>query len=246
MRAFISLRRILVKILPIFSLLFFSSYSHAKETEIKNKAGKTLKVELMLFDAKTETLHFKSLSNRKQHKIALSTLDDNSKKLVKEWVDAGGGLAESFRIDANVIVSNKKSKIENYDDRHVILSPKATITNLNPGVPSAPIKAVMVTVGKPILNGNQIYIFSKEEKNLDSIDKGESKHLIFKSSELYYDNRNSARYGSRYIGFAFLVVKDGKVIESDLSLPGSLNNQDPNIFLELRARRKYHKDLSDL
>lgn len=214
-------------------------------TEITNNKGQTLKVKLKKLDA--GKIHFVNLGNRKPYSVPLASLDKESQEYIKKWKEAGGGLSRDFRIDIHMVNSNKKSKFENYDDRHVKMIPKATVTNKGLAERSVPLKATMIVLGRPVLDKSSLVVISREEKTIGTLEPLEKKELSFAQFEIFYDNKKYAQYGNRYVGRIFILQStiEDEVVACD-SKPHSFSNKTPGELLELKEGQKYSGKLDDL
>ena len=237
--------RFVLVILSLFLGLGQSLMAQKATTEITNTAGKTLKVKLTKLDG--EKIQFLNLANRKPYTVPLSSLSEESQNYIKEWVKAGGGLSRDFRIDVSMITSNKKSKIENYDDRHVKMRPKAILTNKGMAERSVPLKATLIILGRPVLDKSSLVVISRQEKTVESLEPLGKKELVFSQFETFYDNKAYAQYGNRYSGRILILQStiNNEVVACDIS-PHSFPDKTPEELLKLRERRKYANNLSDL
>ena len=215
----------------------------AEEAILTNKKGMTLKV--ILKSATAEEVTFNNLGDGKKYTVKLADLDDSSKALVTNWLGTTGAFSWDLRLRPQVVRANKKSKIENYDDRHVRMAPKITISNKSSTKPTDKMTVTMIILGRPVgghYTNSDLTVLAKQTKNLPSIPRVRDREVVFDEFHFYYDNKNAARFGSKYLGYVFLVEKDGKLIERAVN-PSFMRDKDIDKIKAMRSGHKYDKDL---
>ncbi len=233
-----------------FRLLFFSflifaplGLLRAEPITIKNTKGQELTVTLQSLSG--DKITFLNTSNSKSYTVPLSSLDRDSQATIKAWSTSDSALSTRFRVTVDMVKSNKKSKIEDYDDRVVVVTPKVTVKNMSPDKASTPLEAVMVVLGRPILKKKSMQVISKEIVQVPSLPKAGKQNIIYESAQILYDNKNAAQYGVRYYGHALLLVKDGQIIGGNYN-PPSLERQYAGKLLHVTAGKTYKGDFSDV
>lgn len=178
--------------------------------------------------------------------LPFKQLSEGSQKSVTEWVEKGGNLRENYEISVETGKTRRKDGSEDFDDKRVNLSPTVTIKNPDPNFPSKGGKVTVLFLGRPVDSSTDLYVFKKQQFDLELLKPMESAGFRVDEISHAYDSRGFAKFGSRYLGYA-VIVHDatGEKIISAKSVPSSIGNEYGKRLLDLRSEQAYDRDLKE-
>ena len=151
-----------------------------------------------------------------------------------------------MKIQTNIVRGNKKSQMENYDDRQVTVTPKVTVENGDSQKGSAPAEVVTVTFATPVNTPNTYYVITSQKVAVPALEPLSDHPVTFASGSIIYDNKKYAKHGNRYYGYVTLLLVDGEVIASESHPRGAFSEVSSAILMKLQAGRQYQKNFSDV
>lgn len=232
-------------IFPAITLLgLMISLLQAAPVTLKSADGKSITCELISLEG--EVIEFTNSANRKKYKLPLERLDEASKKIVLDWSKSPASKSSRMKIQTNIVRGNKKSQMENYDDRQVTVTPKVTVENGDSQKGSAPAEVVTVTFATPVNTPNTYYVITSQKVAVPALEPLSDHPVTFASGSIIYDNKKYAKHGNRYYGYVTLLLVDGEVIASESHPRGAFSEVSSAILMKLQAGRQYQKNFSDV
>lgn len=232
----------IIKILLGLQLAFLPyTYAAGDSATLTMENGKSGQVQLL---RSTDTqVTFKSLKNRQVTTLNLDKLDASSRKTIEEWKKAGGGASIEYDIDFVSGKSNRKSANEDYDDRRLVLKPKITISNKDRNTPTKKATMTVLILGRPVDDRNAIFILGKEIQKIDPIQPLEKTVATLEPVISEYDNKGSAQFGSKYLGYAVLIHEGNSTLLAAKSVPKTMVDNYGLMLLKLEVAKRYDKGL---
>ncbi len=232
-------------LLALTSLALFSGSASAQIINVTDTAGRGITAKLVSCDGKN--LKIIRQSDSKAFTLPLSGLNGATKGAVKRWMAVGGNLSEIYQVLVDTGKTSRTSIEDDFDDKRVNLTPTITVTNGDSKNPSKPQQLTIFFLGRPVETTTDIYVFRKQSFSLPKIEPLTSKAFEVSAISEAYDNRGSVKFGSRYLGYAWLIHEpDGSRVITSGSIPSSLAEKYKEKLLDLREEGTYNKDLRAL
>lgn len=215
---------------------------HAKDVLLRNKDGKSLSARLVQLEG--DKLTVMRDSDKKQFVLALVQLDEASQSRVGDWVKSGGNRSEKYEIEVSTSKSNKRSELEDYDDRAVTMEPLVVVKNPDVKLTTKAANVTALFLGRPVNDRGGYYVFSTESFELSELEPGKQSVFQMKKFSHTYDNRGYAKYGARYLGWVVFIHEEGgnRIILAK-SVPASLADKFTTKFLTLKEETYYDDEL---
>lgn len=176
--------------------------------------------------------------------LPVASLDAASQSAVREWADSPAALSRKFRVQPNIVKSNKGVNYD-YDDRRQRIMPRVIVENAHMRKASAPAEVLMIIFANPVNSKGRLKVVSFEKQKLPSLDRSDKLELTFAPSVLTFDNHKAATHGARYYGYAVIVLVDGVEVARECH-PHGFSKVPSGILTSLRARKTYDKDFGDV
>jgi hypothetical protein len=225
-------------ILMLFAAIAVLSLHAAPTISVKDVNGNTLKIRPLSCDAKTLT--FVRVKDRKKFTVDLERFDDESRKKIEDWKAEGGHLSSEFEVDVFTGKSAKASGKEDFDDKCVNIDPVVTVKNPDLNRKAKPGKVTVVFLGRPVLNRGGMFVFCSETHDLPSLEGGGSSEFKMKKIYQNYDDRGSAQFGARYLGYV-VIIHDPETNEiyHKKSVPTTIAEKYGPLLLKLSPGKVY-------
>ncbi len=226
------------------SLLFLALLVsvHAETIDITDTKGRSFAADLVACDGKTIEICRKSDS--KKFTLPLSSLDEKTNTSVKTWMKKGGNLSRTFEVAVNTGKTSRTTIGEDFDDKRVNLSPVVTVKNPNSSRKTAPLEITVLFFGRPVDSTTDIHVFRKQTFELPEIEPLGTKDFPVEAISKPFDNRGYAKFGARYLGYAWIIHDSSKKdIVASTSVPSTISSKHGETVLKLEAETTYTKDL---
>lgn len=222
-------------------LLGFSFPSLAETIDVTDKQGRTISAKLLDCDGKN--VQFERVSDSKRFTIAIDALDEKTSSAVKAWVDGGGNLMEKFEVSVNTGKTGRTTAMEDFDDKRVNLKPVVTVKNPDANRETRPLKLTVLILGRPVVERSSIHVFLTQTFDIPKIAPLRSQEFQLKSISSSYDDSAYAKFGSRYLGYVWVIHDEDDRIIDCASVPSALVGDKAKAFLGLESNYIYGRDL---
>jgi len=184
----------------------------AKEVTLTSKDGKSGTFTLISLDNGSLTV---SSANGKSYQLKLTDLDAASNQAVQAWIAEGGNLSRKIEIEYNSGKRASISKNEGYDDKAYVFNPEIILKNKSNTQETPPLRLTVALLGRPVGSLTNISVKWLELRDSPAISPMQESTAKFSTVNWEYDNRGTAQYGSRYLGYIAVVqTKSGEVLAS--------------------------------
>ena len=226
-------------------LLFLTSLvpAFSETLDITDTKGRSFTANLVKSDAKTVDVI--RISDSKPFTLTLDTLDEKTRTAITAWDKSGGNLSQAFEVSMNSGKTSRTTGSEDFDDKRVNLFPIVTVKNPNANQETKPLQMTVLFFGRPVSSTTDIHVFRKQTFDLPKIAALGSKDFPVDPISAPYDNRGYAQFGSRYLGYAWIIHNtSGTEIIASASVPSSIASKHGENVLKLDDGATYTKDLT--
>ncbi|MGJ8671476.1 hypothetical protein [Rubritalea sp.] len=251
------MKNLLAPTVACLSLFLGGTRAHAKKVDLTNSDGKAVTVDLISFTESDIKVRLLS-SSRKVVNIPLTSLSDESKALITEWKNAGGGLSRDFDVSVKVSKDTEKPKATNTGNNAKnsnknnksqpvmnTLQLTVTVSNGANNIPSAAAQMKVISIGRSQAKSGNYFILDIQKKGLPSLESRESKEFEMNSTSFsYVDGTKETSRGAKYSGYAVLILDgEGEVIGGK-SVPSNLYDRNLENLAEVSKGRFYNSDFT--
>lgn len=227
------------------SLFFLATLlpGFSETLDITDIKGRSFTANLVKSDA--TSVDVVRISDSKTFSLPLASLDEKTRSAIGDWVKKGGNLSQAFEISMNTGKTSRTTGAEDFDDKRVNLSPIVTVKNPSSVQETKPLQMTILFFGRPVSSTTDIHVFRKQTFDLPKISPLASKDFPVDPISEPYDNRGYAQFGSRYLGYAWVVHNSTETeIVASASVPSSISSKHGEDVLKLDAGATYTKELT--
>lgn len=223
----------------IAALSVATAQADSEPVTLTSTAGKSLVARLRSLDSGKITV---IRDDKKIFEMPVTSLDEKSQAIIKDWEDKGGNLSYKFNAEVDTGITRKTTGSEDFDDQRVTLNPTIVIKNPDIHRKTVAAKVTAVFLGRPVDNASKLYVFKAQTFDLAQLDPlGTTKFTVEKISQAY-DRRGYGKFGARYIGYALLVHDTEGTIHLIQSIPSNIADNSREL-LNLKSETTYGKNL---
>ena len=229
-------------ILTAIIMLNVIHQSAAETIDVTNKDGQTISARLVRYDGKDVVIF--RVSDSKTFTIPIDTLDDKTRTKIELWIKKGGNLVEDYDVSVKTGKSLRTTGVDDFDDKRVNLKPVVSVKNPHSTMESKSTQITILFLGRPVNSRTSIYVFRTQTFDIPKLEALGSKDFRVNPISKPYDNRGYAKFGSRYMGYVWVIHNKLKTeFVASGSVPSSLTDKALLNFLEMKSGRYYSKDL---
>lgn len=236
-------RSILHYLSTVLILLCVSNRTLAETIDVTDKEGRVITARLVTYDGKNVEIF--RISDSKTFKVPIDTLSDKTRAAIDLWVKSGGNLVEKYEVTVNTGKTSRRIDGFDYsDEKRVNLEPDITVKNPHATMESRPLQITIIFLGRPTTSRTNMYVFSTQTFDIPKLAPLTSKKFKVDPISKSYDDSGSYRYGSRYLGYIWIIHNklQTETIAS-ASVPSSLTNKPLLKYLDMKSESYYSENL---
>lgn len=218
--------------LPLFS----------ETIDVTDKDGRSISARLVKCDGKS--LDIVRASDSRPFTVPVSNLDETTRTAVDLWMNSDSHLSETFVVTIDTGKTRRTTGTEDFDDKRVNLEPILTVKNADTKQESKPLEITLLFLGRPVESTTDMFVFRIQTFPLPKIQPLNTREFQVKAISSPYDNRGYAQFGSRYLGYVWVIhnPEDSRIVAS-ASVPTNLAGKHGETFLKLKEGETYDREL---